>query len=419
MACQFFPPDIGGEERHVHALAEHLAALGHDVAVATQQVPDAPPREITPSGVRIHRIATAAMALPVYSTSRAHHAPLPDPRAVVELARVVREERPQVVHAHNWIVNSLLPLRSGAAGGVGPIPRHGLVLTLHDYSNVCATKRFMYDGALCSGPAPRRCLECSIDHYGPLVGPLTAGATAAMRPWKKLAVDKIHCVSRAVAQHNGLADDPRCSVVPNFVPDARLDPPPVTDGLSTELPEDYLFFAGDLSREKGVDVLLRAYAALPQPRPALVLVGRRTPDTPRELPEGAIVFESWPHPDVMRGFAGCRFAVLPSVWPDPCPTTVLEAMATGRPVITTSTGGMIDMVRHGVSGLLVPPGDDVDLTAAMQRLLGSPSEREYFGAAGAARVRDHFTASAVVERLLDGYREVAPASGAPTMRGSR
>ena len=137
----------------------------------------------------------------MYSTGRAHHPPTPDPLGVRELARIVRQERPEVIHAHNWIVNSALALRRRSATR----PRFGLVLTLHDYSQVCATKRLMRAGSVCEGPAIARCLPCATAHYGPIVGPVTAAATAAMRPWKHHAIDHVVSVSRAVADGNRIA----------------------------------------------------------------------------------------------------------------------------------------------------------------------------------------------------------------------
>ena len=64
LLAQFFPPDIGGEERHVFNLAQTLAARGHEVAVATQRMAGVPDAETLASGVRVHRFATAAMHLP-------------------------------------------------------------------------------------------------------------------------------------------------------------------------------------------------------------------------------------------------------------------------------------------------------------------------------------------------------------------
>jgi glycogen(starch) synthase len=444
LLAQFFPPDIGGEERHVFNLAGTLARRGHDVAVATQHLADVPDYEVLDSGVRVHRFTTAAMHLPgVYSTGRAHHLPLPDPLGVRELARIAALERPDVVHAHNWIVNSAVALRRSAPG-----PRFGLVLTLHDYSHVCATKRLMRDGAICPGPSAARCLPCATKHYGPAVGPVTVASTALMRPWKDRAVDHLVCVSRAVADGNHVAQRPDCSVIPNFIPDeaVRGAAPAASDGTASdgtasasaaggavapsaaggaaaELPPeipggDFLLFAGDLTAEKGVVSLLRAYESLGSGRPPLLLVGRRTPDTPERLPDGAQICGPWPHQQVLAAFRRATLAVLPSVWPDPCPTTVLEAMASGSPVVSTAIGGILDMVVDEESGLLVTPGDSAQLARAMGRLLGDAGLRARLAAGGQLRVRQ-FTASVVAERLEAVYAQVANSATASARAAKR
>ena len=409
LAAQFFPPDIGGEERHVFNLANILAARGHEVAVATQHVAGAPDTEVLASGVRVRRFPTMAMRLPgVYAGERQHHLPVPDPVGVRHLARILDVERPDIVHAHNWILNSILPLHRQ-----GSRRNFGLVLTLHDYSNSCATKRMMRSGVPCAGPAPLKCVSCAVKHYGSIVGPVTSVATAAMRPWKERAVDYTISVSRAVAEGNDVPDGPTASVIPNFVPDEllRAQAEPGDGWTATRarlgLPEeDYLLFVGDLSRDKGVPVLLRAYDSLGAARPRLVLIGKRTAETPTTLPDGADIRFGWPHEDVMAAFRHCIAAVLPSAWPDPCPTTVLEAMATGRPVVTTAIGGMRDMVVDGESGLLVPPGDPGGLASALRSVLGDSRLRAQLGARGRERVL-RFTASAVVEQLEQVYATVA------------
>ena len=411
LLAQFFPPDIGGEERHVFNLANTLAERGHEVAVATQRMVGVPDQETLASGVRVHRFATAAMRLPgVYSTSRTHHPPLPDPLGVRELARIIRQERPHVVHAHNWIANSAVALRRSSPAG----PRFGLVLTLHDFSHVCATKRLMRMGSPCEGPAVARCLPCATAHYGPAVGPLTAAATALMRPWKARAIDHVVCVSSAVASGNHIPRGPDTSVIPNFVLDEVVlgRAGDATGGQTEDIPPglpqaEFLLFVGELSRDKGVPTLLRAYESLGRNRPPLLLVGRRTPDTPTHLPDGAEMCAEWPHEHVIAAFRRCLFAVLPSICLDACPTTVLEAMASGRPVIATATGGIVDMIADGENGLLVPAGNESRLAEAMTRLLNDSDLRVRLAAGAQERVR-RFTASAVAERLEAVYARVAP-----------
>ena len=200
-------------------LSNILADRGHQVTVATQRVAGVPDEEVLSSGVRVHRFATMAMRLPgVYSDDRQHHPPMPDPVGVRDLARIVRQERPEVIHAHNWSVNSVLPLHRSFATR----HRFGLVLTLHDYSQVCATQRLMR-----AGTDARACCRAlpSVRHY--LLRPrrrrlVTAAATAAMRPWKNRAVDYTVSVSRAVADGNRIPNGPESSVIPNFILDSAV-----------------------------------------------------------------------------------------------------------------------------------------------------------------------------------------------------
>jgi glycosyltransferase involved in cell wall biosynthesis len=188
-------------------------------------------------------------------------------------------------------------------------------------------------------------------------------------------------------------------VVPNFVPDALLSASPPRDPALP--PGEYLFFAGDLSTQKGVDTLLAAYASLdPASRPPLLLVGRPAMDL-SSLPAGARVEETWDHDRVVSGFAHARAAVLPSTWPDPCPTTVLEAMALGAPLVTTPVGGIADMVTSDESALVVPPGDVAATAAALARLLAEPDLGSRLAAQARVEVRRY-----VQSRVASDFEEI-------------
>ncbi|TIU37585.1 MAG: glycosyltransferase family 1 protein, partial [Mesorhizobium sp.] len=128
---------------------------------------------------------------------RRHAPPFPDPELVLGLKRVVAREEPDIVHAHNWIYASFLPLKalSGAR----------LVVTLHDYGLVCAKKNFMHLGAdLCSGPALAKCLPCAAKHYGAVKAAATTLGNWASSFAARREVDRFIAVSHAVAYHNGL-----------------------------------------------------------------------------------------------------------------------------------------------------------------------------------------------------------------------
>ncbi|HKT03732.1 MAG TPA: glycosyltransferase, partial [Rugosimonospora sp.] len=98
LVAQFYPPDVGGEERHVYGLAREFARRGHRVAVATQTLTGEP--EVTDEdGVRVYRLRSTVMRLPVHSSHRRPHAPpFADPELRGGLRRVLRAEQPHVVH---------------------------------------------------------------------------------------------------------------------------------------------------------------------------------------------------------------------------------------------------------------------------------------------------------------------------------
>ncbi|WP_131745420.1 glycosyltransferase family 4 protein [Frankia sp. Cppng1_Ct_nod] len=399
LLAQFFPPVVGGEERHVHNLGRRLTE-SHDVTVVT--FGDKTGTQ-TRDGMRIRTVRPATASLPfLYGEGdRLYAPPIADPAVTRELRRIIVEEQPDVIHAHNWIVNSLTPLRRTT--------RAPMVLTLHDYSHVCATKRFMYMGeGVCDGPSPRRCVRCTWDHYGGPVGLITAAGNQVGRVLRRHALDRIIAVSSAVARHTGLTDSGTpFDVIPNFIPDELLDTRShtVPGGMTAG---GYLLYVGDLSRDKGVDVLLDGYSRLPTDRPPLLMVGRRTSDALDALPAGVVVAEPWDHEKVMQAFAGAAVTLVPSIWPDPCPTVVLEAMATGCPVVTTGMGGIADMVRDGKEGLVIPPSEPGALATAVSALVADPAQRERLGRAARDRAAT-FTAGQVVPRIEAVYRDLVHA----------
>lgn len=408
MLAQFYPPTIGGEERHVRNLSIALAARGHDVAVATLWHEGLSEFECD-QGVRIYRIRGLMQRVTALFTEqgRRYAPPFPDPEALLELRRIITYERPDIVHAHNWLVHSFTPIKAWS--------KAKLVVTLHDYSLVCGQKRFMFRKELCSGPAVGKCLLCAVDYYGVGKG---VPATVANWVWGRLerqTVDMFLPVSRAVAEGTQMVKyGVPHRVIPNFVPDDVDVLHDNADEYIAQLPdEDYLLFVGDVRRDKGAEVLLRAYAEM-QGQIPLVLIGKPEIGLSMNLPSGARLLQSWPHSAVMRAWSRCTIAVMPSVCPDACPTVAMEAMAMGRPIVASRIGGLSDIVIDGESGLLVPANDWQALRDAMQRLLNDPLLRKHLGAMAKQRVVE-FQASTVVPRIEQVYQDVLPLRSQPSL----
>jgi glycosyltransferase involved in cell wall biosynthesis len=399
MLAQFYPPVVGGEEQMVSRLSHGLAARGHSVAVTTLWKPGLKEFE-NDQNVRVYRVrSTTQRARWLYKDAeRPHLPPLPDPETMAGLRSVIARERPEVVNAHNWLLHSFLPLKR-----LSKVP---LVVTLHDFSLVCANKRLMYQGAPCSGPGFTKCLSCAGAYFGPAKGFPTVLANWGMGLLERLEVDLFLPVSQATAAGNGLVDSGLpYKVIPNFVPDEIGEPRLQKDFRLEGLPDgDFLLFVGDLSRDKGIHILLEAYAGL-QNAPPLVLIGRRLPDTPDNLPAGVLEMGAWPHSLVMEAWRRSMFGVVPSVWSEPFGLVAIEAMVSCAPLVASRIGGLVDIVEEGVSGLLVPPGDGHALRERMAYLLANPELRVEMGRAAGIRVR-RFIASTVLPQVEHAYQQV-------------
>lgn len=393
MVAQSFSPIVGGEERIVEDLSHQLARRGHEVAVATLRQPlgEPPPRQ---DGVEVELLETAMSRVPGLAADpeRAYAPPAPDPLTVRDLRRVIRDFRPDVVHAHNWLVHSYLPLdrRSGAA----------FVLSLHDYSLVCATKRFFYKGGVCSGPGARKCLAHSLSYYGAAKGMVAATGVALANPVLRRRVDMFLPVSEAVRELNGIDERVPHRVVPNLI--GEMPPPPSADEPRLrELPQEpYVLYFGDVTEDKGVGWLLEAYREL-EGAPPLVLIGRQELEGAGEVP-GVLALERMPHPVAIEALRRAAFTVAPSLLPESFGIVALEAAATGKPTIAADHGGLRDVVVDGETGFLVEPGNREGLRSALSRLCGDAELRARMGEAARRRAR-LFGPDVVVPQFESAY----------------
>jgi glycosyltransferase involved in cell wall biosynthesis len=110
----------------------------------------------------------------------------------------------------------------------------------------------------------------------------------------------------------------------------------------------------------------------------------------------------------MQAWQRAMLGLAPSIWPEPCATVVLEAMACGKPMIATNMGGNPDMVGHDQTGLLVPAQDPAALARAMQQLIDNPALRERMGIAAREKVKS-FQAGTVIPRIEAIYHSLIEA----------
>jgi glycosyltransferase involved in cell wall biosynthesis len=249
-----------------------------------------------------------------------------------------------------------------------------------------------------------------------------------------LEADRVLTVSDYVARRQvevGLMPPARVTRIWNGVPLPAAPAAGVADlRRSLDLPADRPIIACccRAAPEKGVHHLLRAFATARRAesggRPLLVYVGDgpeldRLRNLAAELDmDDDTRFVGYSR-EVARYLQASDIVAVPSVWQDALPLGVLEAMAVGKPVVATRVGGIPEMCRDGVEGLLVQPAAVEELAHAITRLLESPSMRSAMGQRGRQRVAEFFSpvkqVAAIVEHLgLRDADQVAGAAPRPT-----
>ena len=184
--------------------------------------------------------------------------------------------------------------------------------------------------------------------------------------------------------------------------DVRVIPSPVRLPATVREPDEppHVLFLGRLSPEKGVLEFTEATEGLSR-----VIVGDgslrdRVPET-----RGAV-----PSTEVGGYYARAAVVCVPSLR-EGYGMAAAEAMASGRPVVASAVGGLVDLVEDGVTGLLVPPGDVAALRAAVERLLDDAALRTRLGAAARERAAERFSPGAAAAATVAAYEAALSRAG--------
>jgi glycosyltransferase involved in cell wall biosynthesis len=168
--------------------------------------------------------------------------------------------------------------------------------------------------------------------------------------------------------------------------------------------DDRILYVGRVTRHKGLGQLIRAVGSIQGANLEVSGEGWWKPAAEKlvaRLGLGSRVrFLGWlDPPELDAAYRRAAVVAVPSLWPEPFGMVGLEAMARGRPVVATATGGIPDWLADGETGLLTPPGDVRALARALEQLLDDPELRARMGAAGAEHVRRRFTPEVHVARV--------------------
>jgi glycosyltransferase involved in cell wall biosynthesis len=382
----------GGSERYMFALSDALTARGHQVVDFSMQddrnLPSrysryfAPHRDYDAGGV------PALRSVASFVRSR---------EAARCMADLLDEITPDVAHLHN-IYHQLTP------SIVATLSRRGVpvVMTLHDYKQVCPSYTMFAKGAPCYRCRGGRFYQAALTACA---GSRARSALLALEAyWQRLSrvYDRVDCF---IAPSEYLCNIMRAAGVPaariEYVP--QLSPDQDDGGiLSIEetrvldgLPERFIAYVGRLSPEKGLAVLIDAMKRLRGIH--LVVVGDgpqagelRAECHARNLDNITFVGHLG-RGATERAIARCVALVIPSLWSENAPMVVLEAARAGTPVIGSNSGGLRALMEH-MAGVPVAPGNVDELARAIEQVWNDAAARERAGSAWRLHREAHETA---------------------------
>lgn len=315
-------------------------------------------------------------------------------RTSAQLATLVQQFAPDVIHAHNtW------PLVSPSLYWAAARLRVPVVQTLHNFRLMCLSGLYLREGKVCedcAGRLPwrgvvRKCYRGSTGASGVLAGMLVLHR--ALGTWQ-------HKVARYIALNNFCRDKfiagglpaERIAVKPNFV-DFAAPPEQQRDGL---------LFVGRLSQEKGIDVLTAAARLVPGC--AVRVAGSGPQAGLLEGVPGMTALGALDGATVRSEMGRAQALVLPSIWYENFPRTLVEAYGCALPVIASRIGALAELVKEGETGLLFHAGDSADLADKLRWAAAHPQEMARMGRNARALYEDQFTADRNHQQLVAIYQ---------------
>jgi glycosyltransferase involved in cell wall biosynthesis len=365
----------GGISAHVQSSAAVLAGHGLDVRVLTARI-------------------ESSMEIPgvtVYRCPDLFHAGVPMSERLGEASSFA----PDAIHLHQVDLPDVV--RSLRA-------RAPVVISAHVYSACPSGLYYFRPGEECTRAHGPGCLFNMVArgcaHTRNLQSLPGRYVSAERRAAALQGADLVVSYSTAVDRH----------LAANGLRRRRIVPFPATVAARTgdgHTGRRRVVFAGRVVSQKGVAVLIRAAREVDG---EFVICGDgRQLEAMRRLArrtgvERRVSFRGWLDSEQLaQELADASVVVVPSLWPEPFGLVGIEALAAGRPVIASATGGVEDWLDDGVSGLCVKPGDVGDLARALNELLADPERQQTMGRAGKAAVDTRFSPQRHLDALLHAY----------------
>jgi glycosyltransferase involved in cell wall biosynthesis len=316
--------------------------------------------------------------------------------AARDISQLLADNAVDVLHVHN-VQPMLSPAVISTAARAG-VP---VVATVHNYRFRCLPAINFRDGHVCHDCRPANLFLPGVAHRcyrDSAAGSAIAAIGQLPARFTRRHVGRWLAISHHVAARlraDGFPDD-RIAVHHNFAPDPGAGPTTRTDEL---------LYAGKLTEDKGVRLLLDTWTRAPDV-PGRLLIAGHGPLEPEvravAAADARVRYLGTASMDELTAIRRrCSAAVVPSLWEEPFGLTAVEAMAAGTPVVTTGTGGLADVVDE-LSGWIVAP----TVGALAAGIAAAVANRGTKGDAARARYLELFTEDVAVQRLVNHYEAV-------------
>ncbi|MFZ5802110.1 MAG: glycosyltransferase family 4 protein [Candidatus Omnitrophota bacterium] len=384
----------GGSDRHYLDLGELLTERGNAVVYFSSKSPENEARmgSYFVKSVNTQKPRMNDVARFLYSWE-----------ARKKIKELIRKEKPNIGHLHIYysqLTSSILePIKKA---------RIPLVQTLHEYKLICPVATLISHGKICE--------ECRGKYFWK-VAIKTCNRNSFSRSFLNLLETHIARLNGAIkfidhfiAPSEFLrekmiqygVDGTKISTLPNFIN--------VENYSSSVETGEYFVFLGRLEKIKGVFTFLEAAQRLPQP--LFLIIGRGEA-------ENEIV--NWIHERKLRNVRLLGFknreetgkiiqkaicVVVPSLWYENCPISILEAFAMARPVVGSNIGGIPELIEHGKDGFWVNPGDADSLAEKLRWLDANRAEAVRMGLNARKKAEEKYSPPFYYSKLMEIYDDV-------------
>jgi glycosyltransferase involved in cell wall biosynthesis len=317
-----------------------------------------------------------------------------------DFVRLLRQEKPEVVHVHNTFVMISPSIYSACDEARIPV-----VQTLHNYRLLCPSATFFRDGKVCE-----ECLRGSLWHsiqHGCYRHSRPATAVVAA----ELALHRLRDTWSEVRCFVALSEFSRRKFIEGGFPADRIFVKPNfvhPDPASRSAERKCAVFVGRQSPEKRLSTVLGAWKLLQYPIPLEVIGGG--PDLPQLEAEAqrrglsnVRFLGQVPRAQSLAWINRARFLIFSSEWYENFPVTIAESFGCGTPVIASNMGAMREIVSDGRTGLLFSPGDSSDLAQKVEWAWTHPDEMRIMGAEARKEYEAKYTAEKNYPLLMQIY----------------